>query len=138
MRDLRDIFWTSVPHSWLLKVRKLCGKFLRKILFPPRMRPGYDLFNFKMDKKLADWVKIHSVEKPHTNRALATLFKKTFPKSNIEEGCQIEGQWLKDYASNFLKVDFEELCEKSPEYHKSIEESANIIRKILKDLSKHE
>jgi len=131
----RAYFWCKlVPCDFMCWFRDIIGpnrfgRYLRKLLFPPTMRPYYDTFNFFLDDAKANWILDHCVTHPHTWRALSQAFKRDFPSSNIEPEDQMDGEWLQRYCEDYLKVDTDELREKSKEYKAGIQAMADAFKK---------
>lgn len=105
LNRLKDYFWTKkCSMETMEKWRDLGGAsplgiFWRGLAFSPKMRPFYDLFDFYMTKKQIKFIQsLRNENSSITNRALATAFRREFPKSNIEESCAYDGRWLSLYA----------------------------------------
>ena len=108
INSLRWIFWTKImPLRALIYLRDElfndCNRHrqIRRFLFGVRMCPFFDFFNFYMNDEKAEFIKNHYA----TNRAMATLFKKEFPETNIASVCQFVFLWLHEYAADYLNDD---------------------------------
>ena len=107
---IRAFFWSEVvPMPIMNNFRDFLGpyrvgRFLRKILFPPAMRPGYDFFDFHMEKKHLIFIKgLKSPLKNCSYRYLSQEFAKKFPETQVQGGDQMDGQWLSQYAFAITK-----------------------------------
>ena len=107
------------------------GRIARKILFPPRMRPGYDFFNFYMNGEMADWIYAQCVQGASTQRALSRDFKEKYPESNVQSECQIDGQDLQRYLEDYKDICLDTERENCPEYHESISIMAKQIKEMF-------
>ena len=139
LKNIRGFIWcVLLPYSFLsirehLGVGK-AGRFVRKILFPVSMLPIYDLFDFYLNDKMAEWIRYRCVEYPHTSRSLATAFKDEYPHTNIDEGCQHDGHWLERYCEDYLGIDLAQQRENSEEYREAIANNSNQIKRVLKEI----
>lgn len=87
------------------------------------------MFNFYMNERMANFI----VETMATERALATLFKRRYSNSNITEGCQHDGRWLKECAASYLDLphDWEERRKQSSKYKVWVQEQTEVIKRVL-------
>lgn len=140
VKCIRGYFWTTlVPHKFMMWFRVIIGpnrfgRWTRKILFPTFMCPGYDYFNFYLNDNIAHWILDRCITNPHTQRALSEAFKNEFPASNIDSGCQYDGQWLQRYCEDYLNVNIEKLQQNSPEYHAAIKATAERLKQMFKKI----
>lgn len=106
---LRAYFWSFFTLSRMDKCRdfggaRRLGRLWRKFAFPPQMRPGYDFFNFYMNKEHILFIQsLRNDSKSCTNRYLSQKFKEKFRKTNVSRGCQYDGECLSRYAFELTK-----------------------------------
>lgn len=104
LNELRFRFWSNVAPRLLIVLRDRTfshpnsHRLIRRLLFPPAMRPSYDFFNFRIDDEKARFIKSCNA----TNRGLALIFKQRYPDTNVEAECQYDGHWLTRYAADYL------------------------------------
>lgn len=139
---IREIFWCEIiPSNFMCWFREVLGpnrfgRIMRKILFPRFMRPSYDFWNFYMDDEKAQWIKYNTIEFAHTQRALSRDFKKEYPETDVISGDQYDGRELQRYCEDYLKIDLDELRDKSENYKKSIKEQAKLLKELFKKVKK--
>ena len=102
LNRLKAYFWTVIVSSktmqdWRDKFGKATplARLWRKIAFPPQMRPGYDFFDFYLNRKHINFLRtLRNHKKSSSQRYIATAFAERFSKTNVQPESQYDGRWL--------------------------------------------
>lgn len=110
---LRTYFWLKVvPHDLMVQFRdnlpsSIVGKIIRKILYPPPMRPHYDWFKVNFTETHLFFIKETYYTEDFKVKCswtdLAQAFKKNFPSIEMD-GDQYDGIALTMLVNDYFHI----------------------------------